>query len=374
VLAALLVSTLVSPALAVEQEPDCKAKLAAIDKTDKEGLPSLFAEVAQCDKKLAADSFNRFMREGDDTAVLVDLSLKAVEHEIYEPVWDMLEQIADYQVREEIARRVGAMCRDNVGVLPFLRGGYYAMNERAFGMWSEAFVTCPSEELTEWLVTEIASPPARTYDDKYNSLLGALVDRQGPKSLSSLEQAAIASSERGGPFSSVLEKMQDAARPGGVGTKMTDADKERLAKALVRVGNGVRPEQAALVADRLYSSGFKSEAAGLLKVVWGDRVQSDGRLMYGITSTEHCGGEAVVHVAAVYEPSTRWSVREDIMGPAKAFKQRLKCDTDEWKIRVTPSPVKSEDDIDAFAAETEADWAAKNLVVKIRKEKPIELP
>ncbi|MEZ4317257.1 MAG: hypothetical protein R3F61_07125 [Myxococcota bacterium] len=353
---------------------NCTALVDKVPKTEKAQLAGLYGEVVQCDKALAEQSFNTFMRASSDTDVLVDLTLKAVAFEIYQPVWDMLEEIPDYQARSTVAQRVGALCRDNVGVLPFLRGGYYAMNDRAFSMWSESFVSCPSEELTEWLKSEIASPPERTYDDKYNSLLTATVKRLKGDALAPLTKAAVVASERGGPFTNVLEKMQEAARPGGMGSQMSDADKQRLTDALVEVGKRVRPEQAANVADRLYQSGARVEAAGLLKTVYGDRVQPDGRLMYGLTITEHCGGEAVVHVAAVYEPSKRWSVQDDVTPPARAFKQRLKCDTgDPWPIRITPSPVRGEADVDAFAAEVETTWADKNLVVKIRKEKPITL-
>ncbi|MCB9677583.1 MAG: hypothetical protein H6737_20925 [Alphaproteobacteria bacterium] len=353
----------------------CDAMVKKVGKVPSADLSGVYGELIECDKALATESFNTFMRASEDTGVLVDLSLKAISFEIYEPVWDMLEQIADYQARTEVADRVGALCRDNVGVLPFLKGGYYAMNDRAFKMWSQAFVTCPSDELDEWLQSEIASPPNRTYDDKYDSLLGAIVKRKGPGALGPLQKAAIAASERGGPFTNVLEKMQEAAQPGGMGAKMSDEAKKELVASLVRVGERVRPEQAALVADRLYASGQKTEAAGLLKTVYGDRVQPDGRLLYGVTATEHCGGEALIHVVSVFEPSKRWSIQDDVTGPARAFKKRLKCDTDgDWPVQITTSPVASEADVDAFVATIVQKWSDKNLVVKIRKEKPIELP
>jgi len=370
---ALFTATLFAPTPA--HAGKCDALVNKVPSTDRDQLATLYGEVLACDKTAATESFNSFMRASSETEILVDLSLKAIGSEVYEPVWDMLEQIADYTAREDVARRVGAMCQDNVGVLPFLRGGYYAMNDRAFSMWSESFVTCPSGELTEWLKSEIASPPSRTYDDKYNSLLNSIVKRLGPDALEPLERAAIAASERGGPFTSVIEKMTQAARPGGMGSKMTPEDAARLSAALVRVGQKVQPEQAANVADRLYQTGHTTEAAGLLKYVYGDRVQADGTLLYGVTVTEHCGGEAVVHIAEVHEPSKRWSIQDDVSVVGRQFKQRLKCDTDgPWPVQVTRSPVKSSADIDAFAAEVEAAWTDKNLAVKSRKEKPIILP
>lgn len=353
----------------------CDDLVDKVEKTDAEQIPALYREVHACDKGVAEKAFGSFMRKSTDTGLLTDLSLASIDLESYDPVWNMMEQIPDYAVRDEIARRVGALCQDNVGVLPFLRGGYYAMNERAFGMWKEAFLTCGSNELTDWLKSEIASPPARTYDDKYNSLLTATVKRLKSDALPPLERAAIAAAERGGPFTNVLEKMQEAARPGGMGSEMSTEDKAKLAKSLVQVGKQVRPEQAALVADRLYQTGHKVEAAGLLKVVYGDRVQEDGTLLYAVTATEHCGGNAVVHVIEVFEPSKRWSVVSDVEGPARALKQRLKCDTDEdWPVIVSAMPMRDSTEVDNFAATIERKWADKNLVVKLRKEKPIRLP
>ncbi len=354
----------------------CDGLLAKLEDTPRDKLPALFEEVVACSPRAAEKSFKDFVRASGDVPSLVDLSLKAIELEQYQPVWDMLEQITDYRVREEVAHRVGALCQDQVGVLPFLQGGYFAANERAFGMWAEAFTTCPSEGLTAWMLEKVGDPPARTYDDRYNSLLDALVARLGEKALTPLERAAVAASQRGGPFLSILEKMHDAVRPPTIGTPLDATMKRRLAEAYLRVGTGgVRPEQAAAVADRLYQQGFKEEAASLLKVVYGDRVQTDGRLLYGLASVEHCGGQAVVHVAAVYEPSKRWTIQPEVDEPARAFKRRLKCETDgPWPVFVTRSPVATLADVEAHGDEVAKRYAEKRLMVKIRKEKPIELP
>lgn len=354
---------------------NCDALTAAIPKTDRAQLVGLLDKLVACDKNEANKSFKAFVRAGSDVDTLVDLSLSAVAHELYQPVWDTLEQLTDYKARETVAQRVGGLCQDNVAVLPFLQGGYFAANERAFRMWSEAMVTCGSGELSEWIRQRATDPPARTYDDKYSSLLDALVERDGPKALPTLERAAVVASERGGPFTTVLEKMSAAVSPREIGASMSKENQNLLADAYVNVGNGgVRPEQAALVADRLYQNGFLPRAASLLKVVYGDRVQGDGTLLYGVASIEHCGGEAVIHVAEAYDPSKRWSINADVEGPARSFKQRLKCETpDQWPVMVTTSPVTSAAEVEEWAAALEKDWTAKKLVVRMREEKALVL-
>ncbi|MCA9566852.1 MAG: hypothetical protein KC656_03380 [Myxococcales bacterium] len=353
----------------------CDAKVASIEGTPREKLTTLYAEVVDCDPRAADSSFKAFVRASGDVDTLVDLSLKAIELEQYQPVWDMLEQLTDREARRKVAERVGGLCQDQVGVLPFLQGGYFAANERAFAMWSQAYDTCSSEALTDWMREKISDPPTRTYDDRYNSLLDAFVGRLGEKALGPLERAAVAASERGGPFTSILEKMLEAVRPPGIGAELSDDRKRMLADAYVRVGTGgVRPEQAAAVADRLYQQGFKDRAASLLKVVYGDRVQADGRLLYGVASVEHCGGEAVVHLTSVYEPSRRWTIQPEIDAPVRAFKKRLKCETSApWDVHVTRSPVANVAEVAAHGEEIARIYSDRNLVVRVREEKPLEL-
>lgn len=362
--------------LSTAQAGACDALVESIPKTDRTQISALLDKVVACDKSAAEKSFKTFVRASGDVDTLVDLSLKAIGHELYQPLWDMPEQLTDYQVRSELAQRVGGLCQDQVGVLPFLQGGYIAANDRAFRIWSEAMVTCGSAELAEWLRVRAADPPSRTYDDKYSALLDVLVQRDGAKALSTLARGAVVASERGGPFTTVLEKMSAAVSPKEMGAQMSKENREQLADAYVMVGNGgVRPEQAALVADRLYQNGFPVRAASLLKVVYGDRVQADGQLLYGLASVEHCGGRAVIHVAEVYEPSKRWSIVNDVTGPARRFKSRLKCETPNgWDVLTTPSPVTSDADIEQWAAELEKDWTARKLVVKVQNEKPLILP
>lgn len=353
----------------------CDTLTAKIPDTPREKLTELYAEVVECSPKVAERSFKDFVRQSGDVGTLVDVALKAIQLEQYPAAWDMLEQLTDYQAREAVAQRVGALCQDQVGVLPFLQGGYIAANDRAFGMWSEAFATCPSDALTQWLLEKVSDPPARTYDDKYSSLLDALIDRLGDKALTPMERAAIASSQRGGPFTTVLEKMRESVQPADISKSLSDEDKRRLAEAYLRVGTGgVRPEQAANVADRLYQQGYHQQAASLLKVVYGDRVQSDGTLRYGVAVVEHCGGQAYVHVASVFEPSRRWNIQPDVDPLARSFKQRLKCDTDEpWPVVVTRSPVATEADVAGHGDEIAKQWADKGLIVKLRAEKPITM-
>ena len=76
-------------------------------------------------------------------------------------------------------------------------------------------------------------------------------------------------------------------------------DRKRLEKSLVIVAGSVAPEQAAMVADRLFNAGAEEAAAGLLPNIYPDKVQSDGSLLYGVASVENCDGQAYIHYAVV---------------------------------------------------------------------------
>ena len=160
-----------------------------------------------------------------------------------------------------------------------------------------------------------------------------------------------------------------------MGDSVTDADKARLEEALVAVAEGVGPEQAALVADRLHNAGAEASAASLLRRVYPDRLTEGGRLQYGAGAIEQCDGQAVLHYALVLEPAKRWSILGDLEAPLRAFKPRLRCTSDEaWPIVATTEPVRSEADVDAWAATQLEHLTSKGLTAKVRKEKDVVLP
>jgi hypothetical protein len=136
----------------------------------------------------------------------------------------------------------------------------------------------------------------------------------------------------------------------------------------------VGPEQAALVADRLFNAGAEAAAASLLPRVYPDRVQSGGRLMYGIASIETCEKEMVVHYASVIEPSKRWSIVADIEGPARAFKAKLKCTSGQpWEVLATGEPVANANAIASWVDDLVKQYEGKGLAVKTKEEKQIVL-
>ena len=353
----------------------CQPLLDKIESTPREELVSLLEEVIQCDKSVLDRNYKLFVRASGDVDTLTALSLKAIELEAYSPIWASLEKLKDYKAREKVASTLGAMCEDNKHILPFLQGGYFAMRGRAFGMWTPAFTECPSEGLTNWMVEQAAKPPSRNYDEKYNALLNALIERQGASAIKSLEPAAIAASKVGGPFATVLDKMRDAVKPTELGAKVSPENQAALIDAYERIGSaGIKPEDATKIADKLYQDGFKDKAAELLPSVYADRLRPDGSLLYAVSSVESCDGRAVVHVATVSEPAKRWVIQGDVEAPARAFKPRLKCKTEgDWPV-LTTGPLQSEDELEAWATSQAQVWTDKKLDVKVRTEKPITLP
>ena len=364
--------TLVLPQVALAGR--CDGYLRKLETRKGEAVVSEFAGMLQCDRDEAEQAFDEFMRAASQVGPIVDLSLVAIDAKLYTPVWNMMEKIPDYQARDEIAKGVGAYCGEHEEVLPFLQGAYFGLRDIQFSQWDDSFLTCESPELVEWIESIVTKPPRTVYDEKYNTLSTAYAQRRGPDALPVLERAAIEAANGGGPFNAIIEKMDLSVQPEGLGAEMAEEDRQRLEAALVTVANAVGPEQAALVADRLYNAGAEGSAASLLPRVYPDRVQSDGGLLYGGASIEACEQQVVIHAVQVSEPAKRWSILADIEQPLRSFKHRLKCDSEQpWPVLATAEPVASKSDLDGWVDEIVQQWTDKGFAVKVRDEKPLDL-
>ncbi|MBN2801372.1 MAG: hypothetical protein JXX28_19680 [Deltaproteobacteria bacterium] len=340
-----------------------------------EAVVDVYKQMLACDKGEAEQGFDEFMRAAGEVGAIVNLSLVAIDAEAYTPVWNMMEKIPDYDARDEIGKGIGSQCADHPQVIPFLQGAYFGLRDIQFGQWDDAFLTCESATLNTWTQGIVAQPPKSVYDEKYNTIITSFALNMRAAALPVLEQAAIGAATEGGPFNAIIEKMDQAVRPPELGGQMSPEDREALEGALVRVANAVDPEQAALVADRLFNAGAETAAASLLPRIYPDRVQADDTLLYGAAAVEACEGHVVVHVAGVREPSKRWSILSDIEAPLHSFRHRLKCTTVEpWPVFATPEPVANHKEIDTWVLEILAQWDKDGNEVKLRVEKDITLP
>ena len=367
----LLVVALLMPFGAQAANCDYLVKKAATQ--EGEALVKSFSQLISCEKSTAESAFDEFMRASKDVGTLVDLSLTAITGELYTPVWHMLEKIPDYSARDEIASGIGAACTANDKVVPFLEGAYFGLRGVQFTGWNRALVSCEDAGLNKWMGEQLLTPPKIAYDEKYNTLIDTYVKRNRAGSLKVLERAAT-SAAGGGPFNVIVEQMEASVQPESFGGSISAEDRALLEKSLVQVANQVGPEQAAMVADRLYNAGSESAAAGLLPRVYPTRVQGGGQLMYGGASVEACDEEAVIHFAAVTDPSKRWSIVSDLEEPARAFKPRLKCSSDgPWPVLATGEPVEAKGDISEWADSLVSQWEGRGFVVKLKEEKAIAL-
>lgn len=333
-----------------------------------------FAQLAQCDAKLAEDRFPDFMRASTDVGSLVGLSLAAIDTGVYAPVWGLLEKVPEISTRDEVAKGVGASCNDHAKVNDFLKGAYTQMHDRQFGMWRDAYRNCKSEELGSWLVEVVAQPPAVSYDEKYNVVTAALVKSQGAASLPVFGDAAIAAAANGGPFTTLLDRMNEVVRPATYGGVIAPEDQAALQETLSKVAAAVGQEQASLVANRLYQSGAEEAAVALLPVIYADRIQGKADLLYGAAAVESCDGEAIVHFALVIEPSSRWSIVDDVTLALRAFKPKLKCTAEgDWPVMTSHEPLVDKAALEGWVAEVEGQWSGRDLAVKSREEKGITL-
>jgi len=354
----------------------CDAIIKRADTVAPEALPQVFGAAIACDHKEAEGSFPRFMTRATDSDILVQLSLVAIDADVWNPVWTMPGKISDYNMRDVIAGDVGAACTSHPKVIQFLEGAYFGLRGLDFKQWSNAFSSCDSPDIDGWLQAQLETPPKGAYDEKFDMLMGLYVRRKGPQSIEVLKKTAIAAAD-GGPYDSVLMQMDEAVAP-KLGAEITDENRAVLEAALVEIAENVKPQQAKAVAERLVAAGADASAAHLLPSVFPDR-QQDGGFVWGGVSIERgdCKGvkTAIVHAAEIYEPGKRWVVTPDQVTQLRALKPSLKkCTVEDgdWPVIVSPEPLKA-GALDAWARQVGSDYAGQGYQVEVKSEKGITL-
>lgn len=360
-------------------EASCQYLVRRANASSSTTLARNFTSLAKCSQQEAEASFNDLLPRAKSVDTLVDLSMAAIETEVWTPVWRVLSHDAlDYNVRDQVAAVIGQKCTENTKIVAFLKGAYFGLRDLEFQQWDDALIACQDADWGTWLSQQAQNPPASMFDDKYNALLSVVGTRLKADALPVFTQAAIKAAESG-PFDAILMQMESAVQP-GIGEPIKPEDKARLESSLVEIASNVNREKARAVADRLANAGASTAAASLLPTVYPDRVDADGGFLYGAASIERatCKGEktAVLHIAKVEESGKRWIILNDVRKPLRAVKPRLgKCEAEgaEWGVSTTPEPVASSKDVDAWVDQLEKQWTDKGYDVSVKKEKTITL-
>lgn len=355
---------------------NCESQLGAIGGLTPETVAGAYEALVRCSAPVAESNFNRFLEKAGDADSLVALAETAIERDTWKPLWGALSKITSYDARDEVARRVGEACSEKPKTVPFLQGAYFGLRDIEFQQWDDAFSACEDEKLWAWMDKQIATPPASTFDSKYDALMGIYVKHKHADAIPALQAGAIKAAAEG-PFDAMLAKMGESVAP-ELGGDPDPESQARFEAALVEVAKGA-PDKARSVASQLANSGSDAAAAQLLPVIFPDRKQSNGGYVYGAAAVEagDCGGKktAYIHYATVSESGKRWSILKEIEAPMRALKPKGKgCTVDgAWPVVHTPEPMKSGGDADDFAKTLERDWSAKGYEVKLVKEKGFAL-
>ena len=342
-------------------------------------LAANFRTLAKCSQEEADVAFDSLLPRANNVQALVDLSMAAIETDVWNPVWRVLGHDAlSYDVRDRISDEIGSQCGSNPKIVSFLKGAYFALRDIQFQQWDDALIACQSADLDAWIIEQTKNAPSSMFDEKYNAMMGVLVSRKGADALPTLSSAAIKAANDG-PFDAILMQMDAAVQP-GIGEPIKPDEQARLEKELVQVASAVNRDKARAVADRLANAGAESAAAQLLPTVYPDRVSSTGGFAYGAASIERadCDGTqtAVIHLARVEESGQRWIILDDVRGPMQAVKPKLtKCTAEgsEWGVSTTSEPVSSSKEIDAWVDGIAKQWTEKGYDVSIRREKTVIL-
>lgn len=347
----------------------CDKVLKPLDAARGDAVAKAYGAVLACDKAVAAEALPAAVKHSEDVDSVAGVATVAIGGGLDDAMYGLLEMIPDYGAREEVARAIGRKCTEDPKVDAFLVSLHDALKDRGFVGWAGALRACGSDAVLTKLEQATGEPPARSFDDKYATVVDLYASKRKAEALPALEKAAVAAAGNDGPFAVIIDAMVKAVTPEGIGGKPTDADKAALVAALGRLGGSVPAEGVSKVANALVTVGAPDAAGKLLPKLYPDRVQPGGVFLYGVASVETCDEDAVVHWAVVEDPATRWSIQEDVEGATKAFKARLKCDAPKWTLQLTPEPVKAAGDVETWA-ETVASAAGE---AKLRAEKKVTL-
>jgi hypothetical protein len=350
---------------------DCHTQVAAASTVSADQVAPAFQALVSCDKAQAESAYPTFMRASGDVDSLVALSLAAIDAGVTRPVATELDSVGG--ARGEVATGIGEACVDHPGVVNFLETTYTDAKGHGFAAWREALIACRAPAFETWLASTAAAPPPEIISERYGAVLGAYVRHAGKDALPTLQAAAIAAAANHGPFDDIVSALIDAIRGTGLGANLADADRAALEASLTAVALASPPDQAKKVAEKLNALGSDAAAAKLLPTVYKDRLQPDGKLLYGVAGLESCDGATVVHWAPAESAATHWSIQPAAEPLVRAFKPKLKCDAGTWPVLVTPEPLKSAADAAAWADKLVADAATKGTA-SAREEKPIAIP
>jgi len=371
---ALLGLTLASP---LSEAGSCSSYLSRAKSARGSALAPAFHRLAQCSTSEAEAGFDAILGNAKDLDTLVSLLTTAIDDNIWQPAWSVLTHSAlDYDMRDQVAERIGQACTSHSQVVKFLQGAFYGIPDIQFEQWEGAFIACDDASLDTWLIAQVENPPKQKFNDNYSVLLKVAVEKHGVNALSHLAKGTIKAAD-GGPFDTMLIHMESAVQP-GIGMRPSPENQAALEAALVSVAQGVPADRAHLVADRLANAGANEAAAQLLPVVYPNRVE-EGWYTYGAVAIEraNCDGvkKAVLHVATVKEPGSRWFVLADVRGPMEALKPKLsKCTSEgSWGVTTTPEPVSNTREIAAWVDGLVSQWEAKEYEVSKKSEKSIRL-
>ncbi len=357
----------------------CKSQIYKLDKAKGSSVVPAYAALMKCDDELASENFDKAMQKTADAETLVELSMIAINADQWNPVWGMIGKITDYNAQDDVAWLIGEHCAENEKVASFLQGAYFGLRDIEFARWDDAMVSCESSSFETWMIGKVEDPPDKLFDEKWNAVLMAFVEKKGDEALPHLATSAIKAAKISGPYEAILDHMKNTVEP-ALGDEVSKEDKAALEAALSTVATNVTPTQARSVADRLANSGSEAAAAALLPTIYPDRVQSGGGFNYGAVAVEiaNCKGtqSAMLHVAVIRDPGSRYLVQTAIDAPMRAMKPRLsKCTSsgDIWPIYVTEMPMAGKDELQSLVEAITEQWSGKGYDVKRKDEKAVSL-
>jgi len=358
-----------STAMAAPSCSSVESTIRRVESLSGDALVDAFKLVARCDAARAQGAFPAFMRRATDEPTLHKLAEEAVRVGQVDAVWEMMEA-TPYAFREGVAAHVGSQCASEPDAfVSFFLASHARLRGSQFSSWARGLESCQHERFDSWLEDRVKSPPQSPYNETYNTVLSAYVERLGPQALPVLGEAAVAAAAAG-PFNTVLEWMGRS-----IEDDRSPEAQEALVTTLANLGETLPPDKTAVVSSRLFSAGHEAQAAALLPRMYPDRVAGSGELRWVAYAVEQCDGEAAVHWVSWTEEPKRLNLQGPVEGALRGVEARLKCSAEgPWPVVVSSEPVANEAAAEAFVEEKVGALSAQGIRAKAREAKKLSIP
>jgi hypothetical protein len=284
---------------------DLKRKIA--DAAPREA-PALYSALLACDVRAAAEVAPQTFPKLIPSQDTYDAAIASIQAGITKPVQDWIGSLMTDERAETLAS-FGAHCQGNPSVVAFFVDSRTALGDRFWlDRWHRGLVECREPEIQDLLKAAFQEETVQRDSSRFGSVL-EVYSRNARRAAIPVLKMLVPGAREGNQLH-LISAFADAA---GVGSlEGTDAEASKESVAAIQE---LAPKLSAKVLEQarttLEALGDQGASDRLVAVRYADRLQPDGRFLWGVVAVETvlCKNDKTriaIHWAPVYETGHHW--------------------------------------------------------------------